>query len=169
VSISPLSCVIIDDKPHFLGISELLRMSTKNTVELLKTELEIKLGELEEQWHFASLEKIFIEKRIYRDIEEEETWDGVIDAIDRGLQPHIKHLKRDITRDDISRLTEIKIKRISKFDLGKADQKIEALEADIEAVKQDLDHLIDYSINYFKMLKEKYGKGKERKNENSIV
>jgi topoisomerase-4 subunit A len=163
VSISPLSCVIIDDKPHFLGISELLRMSTKNTVELLKTELEIKLGELEEQWHFASLEKIFIEKRIYRDIEEEETWDGVIDAIDRGLQPHIKHLKRDITRDDISRLTEIKIKRISKFDLGKADQKIEALEADIEAVKQDLDHLIDYSINYFKMLKEKYGKGKERK------
>jgi topoisomerase-4 subunit A len=163
VSISPLSCVIIDDKPHFLGISELLRMSTKNTVELLKTELEIKLGELEEQWHFASLEKIFIEKRIYRDIEEEETWDGVIDAIDRGLQPHIKHLKRDITRDDISRLTEIKIKRISKFDLDKADQKIEALEADIEAVKQDLDHLIDYSINYFKMLKEKYGKGKERK------
>jgi topoisomerase-4 subunit A len=163
VSISPLSCVIIDDKPHFLGMSELLRMSTENTVELLKTELEIKLGELEEQWHFASLEKIFIEKRIYRDIEEEETWDGVIDAIDRGLQPHIKHLKRDITRDDISRLTEIKIKRISKFDLDKADQKIEALEADIEAVKQDLDHLIDYSINYFKMLKEKYGKGKERK------
>ena len=163
VSISPLSCVIIDDKPHFLGMSELLRMSTENTVELLKTELEIKLGELEEQWHFASLEKIFIEKRIYRDIEEEETWDGVIDAIERGLQPHIKHLKRDITRDDISRLTEIKIKRISKFDLDKADQKIEALEADIEAVKQDLDHLIDYSINYFKMLKEKYGKGKERK------
>lgn len=163
VSISPLSCVIIDDKPHFLGMSELLRMSTENTVELLKTELEIKLGELEEQWHFASLEKIFIEKRIYRDIEEEETWDGVIDAIDRGLQPHIKHLKRDITRDDISRLTEIKIKRISKFDLDKAEQKIETLEADIEAVKKDLDHLIDYSINYFKMLKEKYGKGKERK------
>jgi len=163
VSISPLSCVIIDDKPHFLGMSELLRMSTENTVELLKTELEIKLGELEEQWHFASLEKIFIEKRIYRDIEEEETWDGVIDAIDRGLQPHIKHFKRDITRDDISRLTEIKIKRISKFDLDKAEQKIETLEADIEAVKKDLDHLIDYSINYFKMLKEKYGNGKERK------
>lgn len=163
VSISPLSCVIIDDKPHFLGMSELLRMSTENTVELLKTELEIKLGELEEQWHFVSLEKIFIEKRIYRDIEEEETWDGVIEAIDRGLQPHIKHLKREITRDDISRLTEIRIKRISKFDLDKADQKIEALVADIEAVKQDLDHLIDYSINYFKMLKEKYGKGRERK------
>jgi topoisomerase-4 subunit A len=163
VSISPLSCVIIDDKPHFLGMSELLRMSTENTVELLKTELDIKLGELEEQWHFISLEKIFIEKRIYRDIEEEETWDGVIEAIDRGLQPHIKHLKRAITGDDISRLTEIRIKRISKFDLDKADRKIEALVTDIEAVKQDLDHLIKYSINYFKMLKKKYRKGRERK------
>lgn len=163
VSISPLSCVIIDDKPHFLGVSELLRRSTDNTVRLLKSELEIKLGELEEQWHFASLEKIFIEKRIYRDIEEEETWEGVIEAINLGLQPHIKHLKRDITRDDITRLTEIKIKRISKFDLDKAEQKIEALEGDIESVKHDLDHLIDYSINYFKNLKDKYGAGKERK------
>ncbi|MFO7745357.1 MAG: DNA gyrase/topoisomerase IV subunit A [Psychroflexus sp.] len=163
VSISPLSCVIIDDKPHFLGVSELLRRSTENTVHLLKTELEIKLGELEEQWHFASLEKIFIEKRIYRDIEEEETWEGVLEAINLGLQPHIKHLKREITRDDITRLTEIKIKRISKFDLDKAEQKIEALEGDIENVKHDLNHLIDYSINYFKNLKEKYGAGKERK------
>lgn len=163
VSISPLSCVIIDNKPHFLGVSELLRRSTDNTVRLLKTELEIKLGELEEQWHFASLEKIFIEKRIYRDIEEEETWEGVLDAIDKGLQPHIKHLKRAITREDITRLTEIKIKRISKFDLDKAEQKIEALEGEIENVKHDLDHLIEYSINYFKTLKEKYGAGKERK------
>lgn len=163
VSISPLSCVIIDDKPHFLGVSELLRRSTENTVRLLKTELEIKLSELEEQWHFASLEKIFIEKRIYRDIEEEETWEGVIEAINLGLQPHIKHLKRDITRDDITRLTEIKIKRISKFDLDKAEQKIEALEGEIENVKHDLDHLIEYSINYFKNLKDKYGAGKERK------
>lgn len=163
VSISPLSCVIIDDKPHFLGMSELLRRSTDNTVHLLKTELEIKLGELEEQWHFASLEKIFIEKRIYRDIEEEETWDGVIEAINLGLQPHIKHLKREITRDDITRLTEIKIKRISKFDLDKAEQKIEALEDEIKNVKYDLDHLIEYSINYFKGLKDKYGAGKERK------
>ncbi|MBZ9778656.1 DNA gyrase/topoisomerase IV subunit A [Psychroflexus sp. CAK8W] len=163
VSISPLSCVIIDNKPHFLGVSELLRRSTDNTVRLLKTELEIKLGELEEQWHFASLEKIFIEKRIYRDIEEEETWEGVLDAIDKGLQPHIKHLKRAITREDITRLTEIKIKRISKFDLDKAEQKIEALEGEIENVKHDLDHLIEYSINYFKTLKEKYSAGKERK------
>jgi topoisomerase-4 subunit A len=163
VSISPLSCVIIDDKPHFLGVSELLRRSTENTVRLLKTELEIKLGELEEQWHFASLEKIFIEKRIYRDIEEEETWDGVIEAINVGLQPHIKHLKRQITRDDITRLTEIKIKRISKFDLDKAEQKIEALEGEIESVKHDLNHLIEYSINYFKNLISKYGAGKERK------
>lgn len=163
VSISPLSCVIIDDKPHFLGVSELLRRSTDNTVHLLKTELEIKLGELEEQWHFASLEKIFIEKRIYRDIEEEETWEGVLEAINLGLQPHITHLKREITRDDITRLTEIKIKRISKFDLDKAEQKIEALEGEIENVKHDLDHLIEYSINYFKNLKSKYGKGKERK------
>jgi topoisomerase-4 subunit A len=163
VSISPLSCVIIDNKPHFLGVSELLRRSTENTVHLLKTELEIKLAELEEQWHFASLEKIFIEKRIYRDIEEEETWEGVLDAIDKGLQPHIKHLKRAITREDITRLTEIKIKRISKFDLDKAEQKIEALEGEIENVKHDLDHLIEYSINYFKNLKTKYGAGKERK------
>ncbi|WP_019038690.1 DNA gyrase/topoisomerase IV subunit A [Psychroflexus tropicus] len=163
VSISPLSCVIINDKPHFLGVSELLRRSTDNTVRLLKTELEIKLGELQEQWHFASLEKIFIEKRIYRDIEEEETWDGVIQAIDKGLKPHIKHLKREITREDITRLTEIKIKRISKFDLDKAEQKIQALEEDIEKVKYDLEHLIEYSINYFKGLKSKYGAGKERK------
>jgi len=163
VSISPLSCVIIDDKPHFLGVSELLRRSTDHTVHLLKRELEIKLGELEEQWHFASLEKIFIEKRIYRDIEEEETWEGVLEAINLGLKPHITHLKREITRDDITRLTEIKIKRISKFDLDKAEQKIEALEGEIEHVKYNLNHLIDYSISYFKNLKEKYGDGKERK------
>lgn len=163
VSVSPLSCVIIDDKPHFLGVSELLRRSTDHTVHLLKRELEIKLGELEEQWHFASLEKIFIEKRIYRDIEEEETWEGVLEAINLGLKPHITHLKREITRDDITRLTEIKIKRISKFDLDKAEQKIEALEGEIEHVKYNLNHLIDYSISYFKNLKDKYGDGKERK------
>ncbi|MFN2262008.1 MAG: DNA gyrase/topoisomerase IV subunit A [Psychroflexus sp.] len=163
VSISPLSCVIIDDKPHFLGVSELLRLSTKHTVDLLKRELEIKLGELEESWHFSSLEKIFIENRIYRDIEEEETWEGVIEAIDKGLQPHIKHLKRKVTRDDIIRLTEIRIKRISKFDLDKAEQKIEALEGDIEKIKYQFSNLIDYAIDYFKDLKSKYSAGKERK------
>ena len=112
----------------------MLRRSTDNTVQLLKQELEIKLNELEEQWHFASLERIFIENRIYRDIEEEETWEGVISAIDKGLQPHIKHLKRAITEDDIVRLTEIRIKRISKFDIDKAQQKIDALEDQIAQI-----------------------------------
>lgn len=165
VSVSPLSCVIIDDKPQFIAVSELLKKSTDKTVELLKRELEIKLGELEDQWHFASLERIFIENRIYRDIEEEETWEGVIKAIDEGLKPHIKHLKRAVTRDDIIRLTEIRIKRISKFDLDKAQQKIEALEEEIAKVKHDLEHLIDYAIAYFKRLLETYGKGRERQTE----
>jgi len=164
-SISPLGCVIEDNKPLFVGVSEMLRRSTDNTVQLLKSELEIKLGEFEEQWHFASLERIFIENRIYRDIEEEETWDGVIQAIDKGLQPHIKHLKRALTVDDITRLTEIRIKRISKFDKDKAQQKIEALEEQIAEVKHHLAHLIDYAIAYFTRLKKDYGKGKERKTE----
>lgn len=165
MSISPLGCVIEDNKPLFIGVSEILRRSTDNTVQLLKQELEIKLGELEEQWHFASLERIFIENRIYRDIEEEETWEGVIQAIDKGLKPHVKHLKRAITEEDITRLTEIRIKRISKFDLDKAQQKIEALEEQIAEVKYHLEHLIDYAIAYFERLKKDYGKGRERKTE----
>ena len=164
-SISPLGCVIEDNKPLFVGVSEMLRRSTDHTVELLKLELEIKLRELEEQWHFASLERIFIENRIYRDIEEEETWEGVISAIDRGLKPHIGHLKRHITTDDIARLTEIRIKRISKFDIDKAQQKIEALEAQIEETKAHLATIIDYTIAYFKRLKTEYGEGKNRKTE----
>ena len=164
-SISPLGCVIEDNKPLFIGVSEMLRRSTDNTVQLLKSELEIKLGEFEEQWHFASLERIFIENRIYRDIEEEETWEGVIKAIDKGLQPHIKHLKRAITEDDIVRLTEIRIKRISKFDIEKAQQKIDALEEQIAEVKHHLDNLIDYAIAYFERLKKDYGEGKERMTE----
>ncbi|TYA87746.1 DNA gyrase subunit A, partial [Seonamhaeicola marinus] len=164
-SISPLGCVIEDNKPLFIGVSEMLRRSTDNTVQLLKQELEIKLGELEEQWHFASLERIFIENRIYRDIEEEETWEGVIKAIDTGLQPHIKHLKRAITEDDIVRLTEIRIKRISKFDIDKAQQKIDALEEQIAEVKHHLEHLIAYAITYFTRLKNDYGEGRERKTE----
>ena len=164
-SISPLGCVIEDNKPLFIGVSEMLRRSTDNTVQLLKQELEIKLDEFEEQWHFASLERIFIENRIYRDIEEEETWEGVIQAIDKGLQPHIKHLKRSITEDDIVRLTEIRIKRISKFDIDKAQQKIDALEAQIAEVKHHLANLIDYAIAYFERLKRDYGKGRERKTE----
>ncbi|WCO03276.1 DNA gyrase/topoisomerase IV subunit A [Psychroserpens ponticola] len=164
-SISPLGCVIEDNKPYFVGVSEMLRRSTDNTVQLLKSNLEIKLSEFQEQWHFASLERIFIEKRVYRDIEEQDTWKGVIKAIDKGLQPHIKHLKRAITEEDIVRLTEIRIKRISKFDIDKAQQKIDALEDQIAEVKHHLANLIDYSIAYFERLKKEYGEGRERKTE----
>jgi len=164
-SISPLGCVIEDNKPLFVGVSEMLKRSTDHTVELLKQELEIKLGEYEEQWHFASLERIFIENRIYRDIEEEETWKGVISAIDRGLQPHTKYLKRYVTEEDIARLTEIRIKRISKFDIEKAQQKIDDLENQIAETKGYLKNLISYAVDYFKRLKTNYGEGKERKTE----
>lgn len=164
-SISPLGCVIEDNKPLFVGVTEMLRRSTDNTVDLLKQELEIRLDEFEEQWHFASLERIFIENRIYRDIEEEETWEGVISAIDKGLQPHIQHLKRAITVEDIERLTEIRIKRISKFDIDKAQQKIDTLEAQIAEVKHHLANLIEYAIAYFTRLKKDYGAGRERKTE----
>lgn len=164
-SISPLGCVIEDNRPLFVGVSEMLRVSTDRTVQLLKSELEIQLEEFEEQWHFASLERIFIENRIYRDIEEEETWEGVISAIDKGLQPHIMHLKRAVTEEDIVRLTEIRIKRISKFDIDKAQQKIDALEDSISQVKHHLANLIEYAIDYFKRLKKEYGAGKERKTE----
>ena len=164
-SISPLGCVIEDNKPLFVGVSEMLRQSTEHTVELLKADLEIKLDELETQWHFASLERIFIEERIYRDIEEESTWDGVIAAIDAGLKPHIAHLKREVTTDDIVKLTEIKIKRISKFDSDKANQRIEDIEGAMAEVKHHLSNLVTYAINYFKKLKTDYGKDKERKTE----
>ncbi len=164
-SISPLGCVIQDNKPHFLGVSEILRRSTDNTVQLLKSELEIQLQELEEQWHFASLERIFIENRIYRDIEEQDTWEGVLKAIDKGLKPHTKHLKRAVTEEDIVKLTEIRIKRISKFDIDKAKQFIESLEDKIKEVKHNLNNLIEYAIDYFTHLKKTYGKGKERKTE----
>ncbi len=164
-SISPLCCVIEDHKPVFIGVHEVLKKSTDSTVDLLKLELEIQLNELEEQWHFASLERIFIENRIYRDIEDQETWEGVIAAIRAGLQPHIKHLKRAITQEDIVRLTEIRIKKISKFDIEKAKQHIESLEESIAEVKNNLANLIEFAINFFKRLKTTYGKGKERKTE----
>lgn len=165
LSVSPLSCIILDDKPQFIGVSEILRKSTDHTVKLLRKELEIKLHELQDRWHFASLERIFIENRIYRDIEEEETWEGVILAIDQGLKPYIKHLKRAVIEEDIVRLTEIRIKRISRFDLDKAQQKIDALEDEIAQVEYNLDHLIDFSVDYFKHLKSEYGQGRERKTE----
>ncbi|WP_298328061.1 DNA gyrase/topoisomerase IV subunit A [uncultured Dokdonia sp.] len=167
-SISPLSCVIENNKPLFVGVTEMLRRSTDRTKDLLKAELEIQLGEFENQWHYASLERIFIENRIYRDIEEQETWDGVIKAIDDGLKPHIGHLKRAVTVEDITRLTEIRIKRISKFDIDKAQQKIDALEDQITQVKYHLDNLTQYAIDYFTRLKKDYGAGKERKTEIKI-
>ncbi|MAW95246.1 MULTISPECIES: DNA gyrase/topoisomerase IV subunit A [unclassified Leeuwenhoekiella] len=165
VSISPLGCVIEDNKPLFVGVSEMLRISTERTKDLLRQELEIQLEELENQWHYASLERIFIENRIYRDIEEEETWEGVLNAIDEGLKPHIAHLKRPVIEEDLVRLTEIRIKRISKFDIDKAQQKIEALEDQIAQVKHHLANLTEFAIDYFKRLKKEYGAGRERKTE----
>ncbi|WP_367754342.1 DNA gyrase/topoisomerase IV subunit A [Flavobacterium sp. WC2430] len=164
-SVAPLGCVIEDNKPLFIGVSHMLKISTNRTVQLLKSELEIQLGELEEQWHFLSLERIFIENKIYRDIEDKTTREDVIQAVDDGLKPHIKHLKRAITEEDILRLLDIRIMRISKFDSNKAQDKIDALEGNIEQVKYDLEHLIDFAIAYFVKLKEKYGKGRERQTE----
>ncbi len=165
VSVSPNSCVIDDSKPSFLGVKEILRISVDNTVSLLKSELEIRKDELLEQWHFSSLEKIFIEKKIYRKIEECETWEAVIEAIDKGLRPYRKLFNRDITEEDILKLTEIKIKRISKFNSFKADEIIRGIELEIDEVKNHLEHLIDFSINYFRQIKKKYGAGRERKTE----
>jgi len=164
-SISPNTCVIVDDKPSFMGVSSILKHSADRTVELLKTELEIRLAELHEDWHMSSLEKIFIEERIYRDIEESETWEAVINDIDKGLKPFKKLLYREVTREDIIQLTEIKIKRISKFDVKKADEHIKGVETEIEEVKNHLNNIIPFAINYFRQIKKKYGKGRERKTE----
>ena len=164
-SIAPLGCVIEDNRPLFIGVSEMLKISTERTVDLLKKELEIQLNELEEQWHFLSLERIFIENKIYRDIEDKTTRETVIQAVDDGLKPFVQNLKRAVTEDDILRLLDIRIMRISKFDSNKAQDKIESLEGDITQVKNDLEHLIDFAIAYFTKLKDKYGKGKERQTE----
>ena len=168
LSVSPNTCVIIDDKPHFIGVTEALKMSTDTTVHLLKRELEIQLQELQDKWHFSSLEKIFIENKIYRDIEEEETWEGVIAAIDKGLDPFKKLLMREVSEEDIVRLTEIKIKRISKFDKKKADEYIKGLENEMLETEKNLKSLTKYAIKYFEDLLKKYGKGKERKTEIAI-
>lgn len=165
VSIAPNAVVIENDKPRFVGVKELLRISTENTLRLLELELRIKLGELAEQWHFASLERIFIEKKVYRKIEEAETWEQVLEFIDKGLKPYVKELKRAVTQEDIIRLTEIKIKRISKFDSFKADEHIKQLDNQITEVQHKLDHLVDHAVDYFKELKKKYGAGRERRTE----
>ena len=175
-SISPNCCIVVDNKPKFLGVSDILKISTHQTKDLLRQELEIKRKELQEKWHMASLEKIFIENRIYRDIEECETWEDVITTIDLGLKKYVGspsdpaksgdgrvQLVRDVTEDDIVRLTEIKIKRISKYNSFKADEQIKGLEEDLEQVNYDLEHLTDFTIAYFERLLTKYGKGKERK------
>jgi len=164
-SISPLGCVIENNKPLFIGVSEILKISTERTKELLKLELEYKRSDFENQWHYASLERIFIENRIYRDIENVETWKGVIEAIFKGLEPHTKNLKRKIIEDDVIRLTDIKIKRISKFDIDKAQLKIESIEAELENINFHLNNLTNFAISYFKNLKAVYGKEKQRKTE----
>lgn len=163
VSISPAACIIEDDKPHFIGVREILRRSVDHTVELLKRELEIKLGELEQQWHWDSLERIFIEERIYRRIEKSKTWENVLKEIHDGLKPFIKGLKREVTDDDVVRLTEIRIKRISAYNRFKADEQIKKIEEGIKAVKHDLKHLIPYAIKWFEALQAKYGKGIKRR------
>ena len=163
VSISPLCCIISDNKPHFLGVREILKISTDNTKDLLKKELEIQLNELENQWHSISLERIFIENRIYRDIEEKTTWDEVLSTIESGLAPFKSKLKKDVTVDDIKKLTEIPIRKISKFDLNKVKDKLESIEVNIEEVKNNLNHLVEYTIQYFTHLKKHYGKERKRK------
>ncbi|WP_418124060.1 DNA gyrase/topoisomerase IV subunit A [Chryseobacterium sp. PTM-20240506] len=165
VTISPNACVIVGDKPMFLSVSEILRMNTDHTVSLLKKELEIELHELQESWHFSSLERIFIENRIYHDIEEVKTWEEVIKTIDAGLKPHTKHLLRAVTEEDILKLTEIRIKRISRFDLDKFKENIAALEGKIEQVKHNLANLIAYAIEYYLNIQKKYGKEKQRRTE----
>lgn len=165
VTISPNSCVIENDKPHFYTVDDLLKKSSLRTRDLLKWELEIQLGELEDKWHHSSLERIFIENRIYRRIEECTTWESVIQEIWKGLKPFLKKLKRKVTDDDVARLTEIKIKRISKYDSFKADELIKGIEDQIKEVKKNISQITRYTIRYFKELKEKFGKGRERKTE----
>ncbi|MFL9833062.1 DNA gyrase/topoisomerase IV subunit A [Chryseobacterium sp. ST-37] len=165
VTISPNACVIVGDKPMFLDVSTILKMNTDHTVSLLKKELEIELHELQENWHFSSLERIFIENRIYHDIEEVKSWEEVLKTIDAGLKPHTAHLLREVTEEDILRLTEIRIKRISRFDLDKFKENIASLEGKIEQVRFHLANLIAYAIEYYQNIQKKYGKERERKTE----
>ena len=165
ISISPLSCIIEDERPKFLGVSEILQISTNRTLDLLKQELEVVLNDFQEKWHFSSLERIFIENRIYHQIEELTSWEDVINVIHKGLNPHIKDLLREVTDEDVTKLTEIKIKRITKFDLNKAKNEILKLEEKIKEVKNNLANLTDYAIRYFKDLKKNYGKDLQRRTE----
>jgi len=163
VSISPLSCIISNNKPEFIGVSDILKTSTENTRELLKEELEIELEELNNQWHNISLEKIFIENRIYRDIEDKTSWELVLSSIEEGLKPFTKKLRKQVSQDDIKKLTEIPIKKISKFDLNKVNEKLKSINANIDEVKNNLEHITDYTIKYFEYLKKEYGSERKRK------
>lgn len=163
MTISPAACVIEQDKPVFIGVSEILRRSVDRTVALLRRELEIHLEELEQQWHWDSLERIFIEEKIYRRIEKAETWEAVLEEILKGLKPHLKLLRREVTEEDLVRLTEIRIKRISAYNRFKADEAIKKIEAEMKEVRHNLKHLVEYAIKWFERLHEKYGKGLRRR------
>ena len=165
VSISPNSCVIVDNKPVFMGVSDILRHSTDNTKALLGKELQIKLDELNEAWHAASLERIFIENKLYQLIEGCRTREAAYEAVDKGLEPFKKLLRREVTIEDVQRLTELKFIRISRYDSEKADNEIKQIEKDIKQTKYDIDHLTDYAIAYFERIREKYGEGRERRTE----
>ena len=166
ISISPNACIISEDKPHFIGVKEILKASTDRTLHLLKTELEIRLGELEDDWHFSSLEKIFFEKKIYRELEKDtDTWDDILNAIDKAFKPYKKKLKKEITIEDIVKLTEKPVRKISKFDIKKADEHIQSIEEEIIEVNNHLENIVPFTINYFKQIKKNYGQGKERKTE----
>ena len=166
ISISPNACVIVAQKPQFLGVNELLKLSVDKTKDLLESELKIKLGELQEKWHYTSLEKIFFEEKIYKELEKKHaTWDKVIEAIDEAFKPFKKQLRRDITREDIIKLTEKPVRRIYRLDIDELNNQIKGLEADIKQVKNDLANLVDYAVAYYENLLKKYGKGRERKTE----
>jgi topoisomerase IV subunit A len=166
ISISPNACVIVDHKPQFVGVQELLKLSVDKTKDLLEQELKIKLNELQEKWHYTSLEKIFFEEKIYKELEKKhETWDKVLEGIDKAFVPFKKLLKRDITREDIVKLTEKPVRRIYKLDIDELNAQIKGLEADIKQVKHDLNNLVDFAVAYYENLLKKYGKGRERKTE----
>ena len=163
ITIYPTTCVIQNDSPNFTDVSTILKISTENTKLILTQELQIKLNELNEKWHSATLERIFIEEKIYRDIEDVDSWEGIIEVIFKGLKRFVKNLKREVTVDDVTKLTEIKIKRISKYDLDRENEKVKQIEVSIENEQKNLDNITDFSIQYFKKIKEKYGKGREMK------
>lgn len=166
VSISPNACVITDKKPQFLGVRELLTLSVDHTKDLLKRELEIKLAELHDKWHYTSLEKIFFEEKIYKELEKKhETWEKVLNAIAKAFEPFRKQLKRDISREDIIKLTEKPVRRIYRLDIDELNAQIKGLEAEIRQVKHDLNNLVDFAVAYYESLLKKYGKGRERKTE----